>query len=151
MAEFFVQHDEHVECWKLGQVERGITVQHFVIEPQIVETNDEIGALQFVDEVIYLRFAVDFIFAARGAVSHADAHAHLGNVAPAADFIGGLLRFEIEVNNVLGHGTLIYDMRFTIYEPFSQLNEPRKSYFINEKNLLALNFWNLGLIVLPWL
>ena len=66
-------------------------------------------------QVVHLFLAVNFVIAARGAERHADAHAHFGNVAPAADFLGGLLRFQIEINNVLCHGVkfVICDLRFT--------------------------------------
>ena len=72
--------------------------------------DDEIGALQFGDQIIDLRFAVNPVFAARRVVGHAYAHPHLGNVAPAADFLGGLLCFQIEIYNVLCHGAQIYDL-----------------------------------------
>jgi hypothetical protein len=38
---------------------------------------------------------------ARRVVSHADAHSHVANLVPTTHFIGRLLRFEIEVNNIL--------------------------------------------------
>jgi hypothetical protein len=48
----------------------------------------------------------DFVFAAECVESDTDAHAHFGNIIPPANFIGGLLRFQIEINNALCHGVL---------------------------------------------
>ena len=117
VAERFIQDHEHVERGQLREVECRIAVQHLVIESQIIEAHHEIGALQVGDQVIHLLLAVYFIFAGSSAVSHAHAHAHLGNVAPAAYFLGGFLRFQVEIDDVLGHAQ-IYDLRFTIYELF---------------------------------
>ena len=136
MAQLFIQHHEHVQRRQLGQVERGVAVQDLVIEPQVVETDDEVGALQFVDQVVHLRLAVDFVFAARRAVGHAHAHAHLGNVAPAANFLGGLLRFQIEINQVLGHVSL--NLRFVICDLRAFLPVPPDAS-ISQKRFLRLN------------
>jgi len=103
MVQRVLQFDEHVERRQLREIERRVAVQHFVIEAQIVETDDEVCALQFLEQRVHLRFAVNFVFARRAAARHGDTHAHLGNVAPTAHFIGGLLRFEIKINNVLCH------------------------------------------------
>ena len=76
-------------------------MQHLVVEPQIVETDDQVGALQIRDEIVHLFLAVNLVIAARGAERHADAHAHvvmwLQPPTSSADF----LRFQIEINNVL--------------------------------------------------
>jgi len=75
-------------------------LQHRVIKALAVEADHEIGAAQFFDERVHVAFAIDFIFAASGAVGHADAHPHVADIVPAADFISRLLRFEIEIDNV---------------------------------------------------
>lgn len=103
MTKFFGQNHEHVERRQLREIEGGVTVQHFVVKTQIVETDDQIRALQFRDQIADGFFVENFVFAARRAVSHADAHAHFGNVVPAADFISGFLRFQIEIDDVFGH------------------------------------------------
>jgi hypothetical protein len=102
-------------------------VQHFVIEPQNVETDDEIGALQILEEAVHLFLAVNCVIAAPGAERHADAHAHAIDVAPAAHFLGGLLRFEIEINNVFHFGVPSAGLRpylryrFMAIKPFAAL------------------------------
>jgi len=75
-------------------------VQHLVIETQIVEADHEVRAQQFVDEFIHFLFRINPVLPARRAVSHPHAHPHVTDFAPAPDFIGGLLCFEIEVNDV---------------------------------------------------
>ncbi len=76
VVQFVLQFHHHVERRQLAQIERRVAVQHLVIEPQIVEADDEIGALQIRDEVVHLLLAVNFVIAARGAERDADAHAH---------------------------------------------------------------------------
>ena len=107
VAQFFLEVDEHVEGGELVEVVGGVAVEDFVIEAEDVEADDEVGALQFGDEVVDLAFAVNFVIAARGAVGDADAHAHFGDVAPTTDFISGLLGFEIKIDDVLGHSGVI--------------------------------------------
>ena len=87
----------------MREIERGVAVQHFVIEAQHVEPHDKIGALKFREQVVDVFFTVDVILALRGVVGHADAESHLVDVPPAAHFISGLLRFQIEIDNVLRH------------------------------------------------
>ena len=50
----------------------------------------------FIDEFGDVFLVVDGVFAFGGTVGHADGHAHVGFVAPAADIVGGAFRFEIE-------------------------------------------------------
>lgn len=78
-------------------------MQHLVIKAQIIEAHHQVRALQFPDKIVHLRFTVDFVFTARRAERHAHAHAHLGNVAPAAHLVGGFLRLKIEINDVFCH------------------------------------------------
>jgi hypothetical protein len=78
-------------------------VQHLIIEPKIVESNHQIGPLYIGQQIIDLLFPVDSVFLAGGAVSHADAHPHLADFVPAADVLGGFLRFQIEINNIFRH------------------------------------------------
>jgi hypothetical protein len=115
MIQRVLQFHEHVQRRQLREVERRVAVQHFVVKPQIVEADDHVGALQFPEQIVDLRFAENFIFARQTAARHADAHLHLRNIAPAADFIRRLLRFQIEINNVF-QCRQIYDLRYTIYE-----------------------------------
>jgi hypothetical protein len=100
MVHGFLEFDEHIEGGRLAQVKDGITVEDFVIEAEVVEADDEIGAKQFGDELIDLLFAIDPVLAARRAVGHADAHAHVANIVPPADFVRGFLRFQVEIDNV---------------------------------------------------
>ncbi len=104
MVQNVLQVHHKVERRQLGEVERSIAMQDFVIEPQIVETHDKVGALEVVDEVIHGFFVIDLILVIGGAVGDADAHAHFGNVVPAADFIGGALGLQVKIKDVLGHG-----------------------------------------------
>src|SRR5256885_14720164 len=76
-------------------------LQHFVIESQIVEANHQVRALHFGDEIVDLLFAVNPVVAARRAVSDPDAHSHLADLVPAADFLRRLLRFQIKIDDVL--------------------------------------------------
>src|SRR5690242_17507214 len=78
-------------------------MEDFVIEAQVVETHDEIGALQFREQLIDLVLAIDPILPARAAVGDADAHAHVADLVPTTDVLGGFLGFEIEVQNIFGH------------------------------------------------
>jgi hypothetical protein len=100
----FLQFDQHVEGGHLAKIEDGVAVEDFVIEAKVVETDDEIGAHQLVDEVVDLLFAVDFVIAARGAVGDAHAHAHVADIIPATHFVGRLLGFQIEIDNIFGRG-----------------------------------------------
>ena len=104
MVQFILQIHHQVERRQLSEVERRVAVQHFVIEPQIVEPDDQIRPLQIRDEFAHGFFMINFVFAARRIEGDADAHAHFGNVVPPADFIGGFLGFQIEINDALGHG-----------------------------------------------
>jgi hypothetical protein len=99
-----LQLDKHVERGHLAKIEDGVAVEDFVIETKVVEADDEVGAHEFVDEVVDLLFAVDFVIAARGAVGDADAHAHVADVIPATHFVGRLLGFQIEIDNIFGSG-----------------------------------------------
>jgi hypothetical protein len=100
----FLKFDEHIQGGGLAQVEDGVAVKDLVVEAEIVKTDHEIGPKQFGDELVDLFFAVDFVIAASSAVGHADAHAHVADVIPAAYFVGGLLRFQIKVDNIFGRG-----------------------------------------------
>src|SRR5579862_6314023 len=102
MLEGFLQIHQHVEGGDLLCVKKRVVAgQDFIIETHGVETDDEVGAAQFINERIDFLFAVNPVFATGGAVSDADAHAHLADFVPAADFFGGLLRFEVKINGVL--------------------------------------------------
>src|SRR5437667_12800947 len=76
-------------------------MQNLVIETQIIEAHNQIGALQFSDEVVDLFFSVNPVIPACRAVSHAYAHAHLTDLVPPADFVGRFLRFQIKINSIL--------------------------------------------------
>ena len=43
---------------------------------------------------------VNAVFAAPGAVGHAERHAHVAFLVPAARVVGGALGFEVEINDV---------------------------------------------------
>ena len=93
-------------------------MQNLIIKPKIVETHDQVGALQLSDQFVHLFFAVDFIAASRCAVSHPHAQAHLRNIAPTTDFIRRFLRFQIKIDNVFCHGRKFYNWRIAVYELF---------------------------------
>jgi hypothetical protein len=101
VLESVLQFHEHVQCRELAQVHGSVAVEDFVIETEMVETDDEVGALEFREKVVDLFFAVNFIVAARGGISNAHAHAHGANLVPTADILGGFLRFQVEINDVL--------------------------------------------------
>jgi len=104
VLEFVLEFDQHVEGRHLSQIIDCIIMQNFVIESEVVETDYQIGPLQFGEEVVDLFFAVNPVSATSGAVGDADAHAHLANIVPAADFVRRLLCFKIEVDDVLRPG-----------------------------------------------
>ena len=62
--------------------------------------HDQTGALQVRQQIVDLFLAVNIVIAARGAERHADAHAHAGDVVPAAHLLGGFLGFQIEIDDV---------------------------------------------------
>ncbi len=95
--------EEHIEGGDLGEVEDGVAVEDFVVEADDIETDDEIGALEFADEGIDVLLLVDLVTLTGGAVGHAHTHLQVPHMIPSADFIGGLLGFEIEVDDVLHH------------------------------------------------
>ena len=76
MVQCVLQFHHHVQRRKLAQIKRRVAVQHFVVESQVVEADNQIRSLQILDEVVHLFFAVNFIFAVRRAERHPDAHAH---------------------------------------------------------------------------
>src|SRR6185369_8966043 len=100
MLQLFLQVDEHVERRNLSQIVDGVVAQHFVVEPKIVETNDEIGALQLSEQIVHLLLTIDPVLPTDAAVGNTDAHPHLANLVPPADLISGLLRFQIEIDDV---------------------------------------------------
>src|SRR6266496_3361121 len=100
MLQGLLQLDQHVQRGNLPQIQRRVTVQHFVVEAQIVKPDYQVGALQLGDEVVHLAFAIDSVVAPCRAVGHADAHPHPADLVPAADFLGRLLRFQIEIDDV---------------------------------------------------
>src|ERR1041385_4456147 len=106
MLKLFHQVHQHVQRRKLVQVEGRVTVEHFVIETQDVEAHYKVGALQVGEQFVDLALAVNAVLVARSAVSHTDAHAHSTDFAPTAHLVGGLLRFEVEINYVLRHASL---------------------------------------------
>src|SRR5215472_10242458 len=71
------------------------------IESQMIEAHDEVGTLKLLDQIEHLLFVVDPIIASSAAVSHSDAHPHVANLVPAADFLGGFLCFEVKIDDVL--------------------------------------------------
>ena len=101
MLQGILQFHHHVERGKLAQIHRSVTVQDFIIKAQVVETDDQIRALQFAQEIVHLFFAIDAIIAPSQTVSDAHTHAHGADVIPSAHLIGGLLRFQVEINEVL--------------------------------------------------
>ena len=103
VVEDFVKFDEEIEGGELGEVEDGVAVEDLVIEADMVEADDEVGAAEFLDEVVDLRFPVDAVAAADGAEGDPETEAHVTDLVPAADLLGGLLGFEVEVDDVL-HG-----------------------------------------------
>lgn len=44
-----LQVHHQVERRQLREIKRGVPVQHFVVEPQVVEADHEVGALQVAD------------------------------------------------------------------------------------------------------
>src|SRR5439155_22830668 len=82
----------------------------------IIETDDQISALQLRDELVHLLLAVDFVSALAGVVGDGDAQAHETDFVPATDFVSGFLGFEIEIDNVLparrAHGADILAGKF---------------------------------------
>ena len=99
-----LQGHEHVERRGIGRIKKNVVAdEHFVVETKIVETDDEVRLPQLVDQRIDVAFRVDLVRAARRAVGDADRHPHVPDSVPAADFIGGLLGFKIEIDDVL-HG-----------------------------------------------
>jgi hypothetical protein len=101
MLQFVLQIDQHVECGNLAHVVNGVVVEDFIVEPKIIEAHDQIGALQFREQIINRFFAVDSILATRGAVSDPNAHPHFADFVPTADFFRRFLRFEVEVHDIL--------------------------------------------------
>jgi hypothetical protein len=47
MLQLLLQVDHEIDGGYLGQVEHGVIMQHLVIEAQMIESHDQIGALQF--------------------------------------------------------------------------------------------------------
>jgi len=95
-----VQIDEHVQGGQLAQVQGGVAMQHFVIEPQVVESDDQIGPLQLADELVHLFLAIDPVFAVGGVVGDSHAQAHAADLVPAADLVGRPLGFQIKIDDV---------------------------------------------------
>jgi hypothetical protein len=104
MVNGFLKFHKHVERGNLPKIEDGIAMENFIVEAEIIESDDEIGAQKLIDEVVYLLLSINFVIPATGAVSDPDAHAHIANVVPATDFIGGFLSFEVKIDNVLHRG-----------------------------------------------
>src|SRR6266576_5901078 len=99
-----VGHVHHqVQRRKLAQDEDGAAVQDFIIEAEHIETHHEISALQVHEQLVHVFLAVNPVVPSRGVERHAHAHAHATDFIPAANFLGGLLRFEIEIYDVLRH------------------------------------------------
>ncbi len=103
VLEGFLEVDHEVEGGELSEIEGGVTVEDDVIEAQVVEANDEVGALELLDEVVDRFLVVDAVIAALRAVGDADAEAHAADMIPPADLVGGPLGFDIEVNDIGAH------------------------------------------------
>src|SRR5215216_3834323 len=104
MFEAVLEINQHVEGGHLAHVESGVTMEHFEIEAKLVEADDQVSSQQLFNEIIDLVLAVNAVIAAGTAIGDPDAHAHSIDVVPAADFVGGTLSFEIEIDNVSCHG-----------------------------------------------
>ncbi len=57
--EFFRNHRQHIQSGELAEVKHRVAVQYFVVESDDVETDHEIRALKFTEEVINLFFGVN--------------------------------------------------------------------------------------------
>lgn len=105
VAEFLFDFDEQIEGARgVREVEDGVPGEDFVIEVDDIESDDEVGAQELIDESVDVFFGVDAIFAGGGGVGDAEGHSHVPFAVPAAGIVGGALGFEIEVDDVLGHG-----------------------------------------------
>ena len=81
--------------------QRALACEDVVVEVDDVETDDEIGAAQLFDQFVNLRFGEDPVLPVTSAERDADRHEHVRFLTPTADFRSALLRFQIEVNDVL--------------------------------------------------
>ena len=106
MLQNLLQVNQHIQGRNLLQVHDGVAVQHLIIEAQVIEAHHQIRPHQLLDEIIDLFFLIDAVITTGRAVSHADAHPHIADIVPAADLIGGFLRFQVKVNDVL-HGSFV--------------------------------------------
>ena len=104
VAELGLDVHEHVQRAALvREVEHGVAHEHFVVEIDHVEPDDEVGAQELLHEVVHALLAEDLVFAETRAVGHAEAHAHVALFVPAADVVGGALGFEVKINDVARH------------------------------------------------
>ena len=104
VAEFFLDIHEQIERAALvRKVEDGVGHEHFVVEIDHVESDDEVGADELLDEFVGAFFGVDAVFAKACAVGDAEAHAHVALFVPAAHVVGGALGFEVEINDIWRH------------------------------------------------
>lgn len=104
VLKFCLELNEHVEGWELGEIEDGVTVEDFVIEAEDIETDDEIGAGEFLDEIVDLGFGVDFVGTPGGAIGDRDADAHIADFVPTSHLIGRFLGFDVHVDHVFHAG-----------------------------------------------
>ena len=101
VPEGFFEVDEQIEAVELvAEVEEALAEEHLVIEADVVEADDEIGAAELLDELRGLILGVDAGFAEAGAVGAGDGDAHLVLVSPAADVARGEAGLEVKINDV---------------------------------------------------
>ncbi len=81
----FLQGHAEIEAPHLtGEVEAGVAHQDLVIEIDMIVANDKIGSPELIDEGIHGILSKDAVFPQSRAVGHADGHAHVTLLVPAA-------------------------------------------------------------------
>src|ERR1017187_9900312 len=100
MAKFLFEVRHQVKRRRRVQVERGVAVQHLVIEIDDVETDHDICGGELLHQIGNLILRKNPILSVTRVVGDTDGHFHVALLVPAADLRRALLGFQVEVNNV---------------------------------------------------
>ncbi len=85
------------------EVQDGVSHEHFVVKRDVVESDDQVGRAELVDEFLHVSLVIDPVPIFGCTEGHADGHPHIRFAIPTANIICGAHRLQVKIYEIFRH------------------------------------------------